>query len=278
MACGICGSNRVALEMSAREMMIPTREEFTYFECADCHCLQIKDIPENLGSYYGDDYYSYKESDSIEPTLSEKNMTPILDVGCGAGDFLQKIHSLGYYNLTGCDPYIPHEISYGNYIKIYKKSIHEMEGSYKQIYMNDSFEHVTDPHEVIESAKKLLSSDGVIFIKIPVYPNIAFDTFGANWYQIDAPRHIFLHSVDSMNYLAEKHDLYIQKIEYDSNPSQIFRSYMYSQDIPFYEQHMSDVVEMLGQEEVDNIKKLSEEANSNNYGDHAIFFLLHKNN
>lgn len=276
MTCRICGSNKIALVINVKEMMIPTREEFTYFECADCHCLQIKTIPDNLGDYYGDDYYSYQDTAPTEENLPSTDTTPILDVGSGAGDFLKKLHSLGYSNLTGCDPFLPDDITYDHNFHIYKRTIHQMEGKFDQIFMNDSFEHVSDPHEVFDSIKRLLAPEGICYIKIPIYPNIAFDLFGADWYQLDAPRHIFLHSKESMIYLASAHGLNILEIEYDSNPSQIFRSYMYSKDIPFYEQKMADVIDMLGREEVDNIKKLSKEANENGYGDHAIFYLSHK--
>lgn len=31
-------------------------DEFDYFECSNCGCLQIKEIPENIGKYYPDNY------------------------------------------------------------------------------------------------------------------------------------------------------------------------------------------------------------------------------
>lgn len=285
MKCRICGSESIADQISVREMMIPTRERFDYFECAQCHCLQIKEIPDNLGDYYGANYYSFQppemnreKADSDKLTADEKvalDMTPILDVGCGAGEFLCKLRETGYGNLTGCDPFLEHDISYGEEIHIYKRTIHEMEGKYDKIFMNDSFEHVTDPHEVMESIKRLLTPNGIARIAIPIYPNIAYDMFGADWYQLDAPRHIFLHSRQSMEILAGAHGLKIVEVEYNADVSQIFRSYLYSKDIPFWEQRMSMIVDDLGESEVDSIEQLSGEANEKEYGDHAIFCLMH---
>ena len=37
-------------------------EVFEYFQCSECQCLQIRDIPENLGAYYGSKYYSFSMS------------------------------------------------------------------------------------------------------------------------------------------------------------------------------------------------------------------------
>jgi 2-polyprenyl-3-methyl-5-hydroxy-6-metoxy-1,4-benzoquinol methylase len=41
-------------------MMFGTEEVFEYMECGYCGCLQIKEVPPNIGSYYPEsDYYSY---------------------------------------------------------------------------------------------------------------------------------------------------------------------------------------------------------------------------
>ena len=39
-------------------MMFGTRDEFQYFECGECGCLQLMDPPADLGRYYPAHYYS----------------------------------------------------------------------------------------------------------------------------------------------------------------------------------------------------------------------------
>lgn len=54
-ACRICGGT-AGSSHKVREMMMGVREEFDYFECAGCGCLQIKEIPADIAKYYPADY------------------------------------------------------------------------------------------------------------------------------------------------------------------------------------------------------------------------------
>lgn len=277
--CRICGWTGDAETLTVREMMYHTREEFQYFECGNCHCLQIAEVPENLADYYGDSYYSYEPvADREKAADIQRDETRVLDVGCGAGEFLCCLaDEEGLVNLTGCDPFIKKDIEYKNGVKIYKSDIHGMTGQFDWINLNDSFEHMTDPHEVMESMKRLLAPGGAVRMKLPVYPNIAFDMFGTNWYQIDAPRHIFLHTKQSLEYLAEKHGFIIARKTYDSRRAQILFSYFYLKDISFYEITSEIIEQHFTQSQLLEIDRLCKNANQNEYGDHAEFYFVHKN-
>lgn len=53
-----------------------------------------------------------------------------------------------------------------------------------------SFEHIADPFETLCSVRRLLSS-GTCLIRIPIVDSWAWENYGVNWIQIDAPRHFF---------------------------------------------------------------------------------------
>ena len=52
MICKICSNYENNKEFKIREMMFGFRDEFTYFECSKCGCLQIAKIPKNVEKYY----------------------------------------------------------------------------------------------------------------------------------------------------------------------------------------------------------------------------------
>ena len=169
--CRICGTEGNFDTYLVREMMQGTREEFLYFVCDRCQCLQIAEIPENLGDYYGKDYYSFQveEDSDIEFSSAVLYSRKVLDVGCGGGKWLIQKAKEGWGNLYGCDPFLEQDRQYGQRVMIRNCSIHEMEGdeTFDIIHMSDSFEHMTDPLEVLKSVWRLLKPDGILYMSIP---------------------------------------------------------------------------------------------------------------
>lgn len=115
---------------------------------------------------------------------------------------------------------------------------------------------------------------GVLKISIPVFPNIAFDMFGTHWYQLDAPRHIILHSRKSMEFLAQQHGFSVQKVEYNSNNAQFVRSFLYSKGIPYNEQTSERIGQFFSESDIREMDQSAITANENGYGDHAAFYLM----
>ncbi len=273
--CRICGEEGSFKSFLVREMFMGTRDEFEYFLCPKCLCLQIADIPDNLGDYYGDSYYSMKVLDGQEFTSDITEHEKILDVGCGSGGWLYEMAEGGHDNLYGCDPFINADIDYGDRVHISKCDITEMkgDGSFDFIRMADSFEHVTNPKEVLQNAERLLKDDGALIMMLPMFPNVAFDMFGTHWYQLDAPRHIFLHSVISLKQLAAECGLQIFHIEYNSNTSMIACSFFYQHGIPYREITKEWAMNFFSDEDVARMLAIAEEANSKGNGDHAEIYM-----
>lgn len=270
--CRICGAKGPFQSYLVREMLKGTKDEFEYFACDNCNCLQIAEVPDNLGDYYGNAYYSFgfdrnQDTDFDKPADS---FDKILDVGCGSGKWLYNAAKEGCTNLFGCDPFLDEEIRYGDRAYIRNCSIHEMDGdsSFDMIMMQDSFEHVTDPFEVLNSAHRLLNDTGTLFLTLPVFPNMAFDMYGPHWYALDAPRHIFLHSLKSLRYLADKCGLEITGYKYDSINSMLVFSFFYQHGISRYE--ISDELrrEYFPDDYILKINEAVEKANVNGRGDH----------
>ena len=273
--CRVCGQESNGKVYTAKEMMYDNAGAFEYFECPHCKCLQIAEVPENLRDYYGPNYYSYATPQDTVTRGKTVHFKRVLDVGCGAGAQLCSMAAAGVEELTGCDPFIEKDLSYENGVKIFKKSVHDISGEFDIIMLNDSFEHMVDPHETFESLEKILAEGGIIKMTLPIYPNFTFDMYKENWYQLDAPRHIFLHSRKSLEHLAKMHGLRLVQMVYDSNDSAVFRSFLYTKGITFWKQDPKDIQKYFTKKEIFDINKKIVEANKKGYGDHATVFFMH---
>lgn len=68
--CVVCGTVAHHVAFIVREMFFGSREEFSYFECAECSTIQIAAIPSDLARHYPSNYYSYAAT--VKPTHSRE--------------------------------------------------------------------------------------------------------------------------------------------------------------------------------------------------------------
>jgi SAM-dependent methyltransferase len=149
----------------------------------------------------------------------------ILDVGCGAGWRLYALREAGFLRTAGIDPFLNRdEIVHDNGLRIQRKNIHGMDGTWDLIMFNHSFEHVPDPIENLQKAAVLLERGGTCLLRLPIVDSYAWERYRENWYQIDAPRHYYLHSRTSIGILAESAGLSVQKVVHDSTADQFWKS------------------------------------------------------
>ena len=72
LTCRICQNAENQRSFTAREMMFGLRDEFLYFECSTCGCVQIQEVPNNLPKYYPDNYYSFQNQGWLKSVLKRR--------------------------------------------------------------------------------------------------------------------------------------------------------------------------------------------------------------
>lgn len=304
--CKICGNQAYNQYFIAKERMLGLNDEFEYFECSNCKCVQICEIPKNIERYYPDNYYSYQNpvfakkltglrflikkslagycSGKFNPagfllSLYYENpflwlkpkmanfKSKILDVGCGSGRLILSMQRSGYQNLTGIDPYNKEDIFYDNGVTVYKKDIFEVTEKYDLIMLHHSFEHMESPGEILMKLHELINPHGYIIIRIPVSNCFAWRKYQTYWIQLDAPRHFFLHTINSMTILANKCALKLHNVEYESTAFQFTGSEKYLRGIGFKENYYFTKKQMkIWEREAKRLNQIND-------GDSACFYL-----
>jgi SAM-dependent methyltransferase len=148
----------------------------------------------------------------------------ILDVGSGTGRFLYFLADNGFTNVAGIDPFLAETLRYPNGLAIHKQDIMATTGKWDVIIFNHSFEHIPDNLATLRQAAALLAEGGTCIIEVPTVSSFAWRHYGIHWGSLDAPRHLYLHSLKSLGLLAEQAGLEVAEIQYQSNPIQFWVS------------------------------------------------------
>jgi len=200
----------------------------------------------------------------------------ILDVGCGSGTLLYLLYEAGFSNVLGVDPHIDRDIEYENGLVISRQEIQKVTGLWDLVMFHHSFEHMQNPLQVMQSVSRLLKTGGCCLIRIPVVSSFAWEHYGIHWVQLDAPRHFFLHSLDSLRILARKEKFHIEDIVFDSGGFQFWGSEQYKKGISLRSEKSYDVnpsQSIFNQEQIDRFHGKAVQLNRDARGDQAIFFL-----
>ncbi len=200
----------------------------------------------------------------------------ILDIGCGAGGLLLKLQREGFRSLLGADPFIEAEIDYGNGVRVLKRGIDELDGSFDFVMLHHSFEHMRDPAGTLAQLGRTVAPGGTLLLRIPVADCYARRKYGVHWAGWDAPRHLYLHTVKSMHVLASASGFEILDVAYDSWYQQFVSSELYLRGVP-YAQHgryrPGHGPGAFSREQWEEFEMRSAELNRERQGDTACFYL-----
>jgi 2-polyprenyl-3-methyl-5-hydroxy-6-metoxy-1,4-benzoquinol methylase len=154
----------------------------------------------------------------------------LLDVGCGAGFFLDNARSFGW-ETWGVD------IS-GQAVDLAKKQGHRTFQSSLQHcrFPNDYFdvvrawsslEHMTDPFVILGEMHRILKRNGTLIIAVPNMESATAKLFKTYWYSLDVPRHLYWFRPPLIRSTLEKLGFNQIRITTRTHPSDIINSLKY---------------------------------------------------
>jgi SAM-dependent methyltransferase len=314
--CALCDNAEGNRVFPAREMMIGLRDPFHYRECGQCGCLQLLDPPAEWERYYPPQYYSFAthRTGRLKRLLKRwrarhalglrslpgallvrrRGVPPfvewvrragvtwddrILDIGSGAGRELLEMSYAGFTDLTGVDPFLEGDRELAPGARLLAREISGVEGPFAFAMMNHAFEHMAHPEEVLSETARLLPPGRMLMIRTPVAGSFAWREYGADWVQLDAPRHQFIHTPRSIQLLAERTGFVVEDVRYDSGSFQFWASEQYRRDIALDdERSFARSLERspFSAEQIAEYESRAEELNARGEGDQACFFLARR--
>lgn len=296
--CPACGNATDNEFFSGSERMFGQGGEFPYCECANCKAVFIVEVPEDLGSYYSGDYYSFRElvrsrglgrilknlrykayqlGISVKDPvyfpwlkgLAAKKTDRIADIGCGNGQLLGELSYSGFQTLHGYDPFLDSSREYPGF-SLRKADYFEISERYDILMFHHSLEHLADPTGVFGRFASLLNPGGRILIRVPVTDAQVWKDEREFWFQLDAPRHLFIPNSESIRLLAKRFGLELYKVEFDSCGDQFMYTELYKRGKKL---EGTDVTREFSTEELANFARKADQYNRQNIGDQACFYI-----
>jgi 2-polyprenyl-3-methyl-5-hydroxy-6-metoxy-1,4-benzoquinol methylase len=170
-----------------------------------------------------------------------KKTGKILDIGCGAGIFLDYARKLGWdtYGI---------ELTESNYrfakynlgLNVFQGKIEDFEfrGNYfDSITMLDALEHTEDPLKILKKVKYLLKDDGLLCLETPNASSVYHLFLGKRWISFSEVSHIYFFNKQALEKLLHNLGFKILHIEtaninfFSKEGLRRFRIYPYFYDL-----------------------------------------------
>ncbi|HBG69970.1 MAG: hypothetical protein A2W93_05615 [Bacteroidetes bacterium GWF2_43_63] len=215
---------------------------FHFFCCTECHSLFRSDAGVALDHHYDAEYYgdSPKEKFWLKPVVWLLNAergsrakfiskrisksSSVIDIGCGNGALLNRIHQLSGAKVTGVemDNVAAQRARDRGCIEVFSDSFEKAplaEGSFDAVIMIHSFEHIPQPVPTLTNAVALLKPGGIFYIAIPNINSIQYAVFRKHWLHLDPEFHLHFISRRELIKLASEAGLKFIKTKH-FNPVQ----------------------------------------------------------
>jgi 2-polyprenyl-3-methyl-5-hydroxy-6-metoxy-1,4-benzoquinol methylase len=135
--------------------------------------------------------------------FNNKERGKLLDIGCGNGTFINRMHELGW-ETQGIDP-DPKAVDYCR-----QKGLSASQGdilsqnfsaeTFDIITLNHVIEHVSNPQALVQECFRILKKQGILIMATPNANSWMFRRlFRSNWFSLDPPRHLFIYNKNNLS-------------------------------------------------------------------------------
>lgn len=233
--CPLCRSKLKKI-YTAKDYLL-SGESFHIVECTACRLRLTSPFPEKdvIGSYYESDEYishankskslfdsvynllrSYmlgRKSRLVEKAAGTKTGR-ILDIGCGAGHFLNTMKENGWevFGVDASPKARALVMSQFGIDTISSEEWFNSDGKYDVITCWHSLEHFHEPWEYLEKIRAHLNQDGVLIVALPNYESTDAKKYGADWAAYDTPRHLYHFTPFSLDKIMFTYEFLINEI------------------------------------------------------------------
>lgn len=224
-ACAVCGDTSHSLVWTVEDTLLGHPGRYNIVRCLTCGTLRVFPLPpfNERRRSFSDDYPLFdwalgRKSASAEeriarfhPQIEKINRLQrpgrLLDVGCGDGYFMKGMENLGW-QARGIElnekvaAFAREELA----LDVVGGAEHEVEwqGPYDVITLFGVLEDLDDPNDCLQRCFENLSDYGLLVVQTHNIASWEARFFGGDWFNIEAPRHLWHFSPGTLKELLER--------------------------------------------------------------------------
>jgi SAM-dependent methyltransferase len=194
LTCDACGSARLGVVPSARELQALYPEEYSIRGRRERGALLDGWARLELRLFYD---RAYRSQVRAFLRLTGVRAGKLLDVGCGNGRRMAIFARHGF-SVEGIDPapgdvaYVREELGFPARCGTLRELAYPA-ASFDAVTFYNVLEHLPDPAETLQEVFRILRPGGVVFAVVPVIDGLQSRLFGRSWIEVrEMPRHVFV--------------------------------------------------------------------------------------
>lgn len=246
--CNICKKDDSVLLFRVKDYCFGLPGEFKVVKCRSCGAVYLNPRPnkKTIGVYYPVEYAPHKTasgktgfevrqkllnsiikfSSSELKALKGHVVGTVLDVGCGGGTYMKILKKKGW-DVYGVDasPIATERAKSLGLNNIFTGELHEAKYSdnyFDVVLLRHSLEHMHHPFETLIEIRRILKYNGTLLIVVPNFQSVEARIFKEYWSQIDAPRHLYFFTKNTIKQMFQKIGFRIVAFSYSSRPFSSF--------------------------------------------------------
>ncbi len=218
--CPVCGNNQGHAVLIARDNLLGHPGTFREVLCPECGLLYLnpRPSPAEIARYYAGEYAPYLKRPKparripriakmfvrlryhgsdlrtrLKKDAFRGQKGRVLDVGCGAGAFLYRLKELGWETCgVEIDPRAV-ETARKLGLDVHAGMLEQANFPSRHFDVVTALhvlEHIHFPRAFLTEIWRVLKPGGLLYIEVPNLRSFNFRVFGAQWFNLDAPRHL----------------------------------------------------------------------------------------
>ncbi len=240
-SCLLCGGSHTAAFIAACDPDLADGPRFTMVRCQDCGLCFLNPRPTaaSIGQFYPADYGPHQ---GVEPSpktiasarrrmrlpawwrarnphrygLPPSGQCRLLDVGCGGGEFLQRMHAQGW-QVTGLDAAQPavQRVRDTLGLPALAGTLPHAElkpESFEAVTLWHALEHMPRPLETLRHAYDLLVPGGKVLALVPNIAGGPARWFGPAWFGLHLPLHLVQFSPATLRQMVSRAGFAVERL------------------------------------------------------------------